>query len=201
MSTLKSIRLLGLLAVMSIGVTLLGCSGGQNDTNSQSMNDDSNSMQDSSSNAAMDVGEQANIVNTVVERPQFGTFATALSEADLKPVLEGHGPFTLFAPTNDAFSALPPGVLDKLLKPVNRDKLQMILRFHVVRGYYPADKLVKTNRMLTLEGQSLNVDVRGGEAYVDGARVSQADLDARNGVVHQIDKVLLPAGFDASALK
>ena len=193
-----TVKLMSALTVIVLSFFVMGCSGSSGTGDTDGMK---SSNQKSETNAAMGMKEQTTIVNIVADHPQLNTLATALTEAQLKPALEAHGPYTLFAPSNDAFKALPPGVLDKLMKPVNRDKLQMILKFHVVRGYYPADKVMKTTRMLTLEGQSLPVDVRGGQVYVDGAHVTKIDLDARNGVVHEIDKVLLPSGFDVNSLQ
>ncbi|QDU32024.1 Immunogenic protein MPT70 precursor [Poriferisphaera corsica] len=203
MFKIEKLKTIGLMLAMTLPLGLVACSGETQQSSRDSVEMDDQSMmnrRDADRNASMGMDEPSTIVNVVIDRPQFETLATAVSEAQLKSALEASGPYTLFAPTNDAFNALPSGVLQKLLKPENRGKLQMVLKFHVVRGYFPADKVMKTSRMLTLEGQSLSVDVRGNEVYIDGARVTQTNLDAKNGVVHQIDKVLLPTGFDVNSL-
>ena len=141
------------------------------------------------------------IVNVVVDRHQFSTLATAVTEAQLVDALQASGPYTLFAPTNDAFNQLPDGVLAKLLKPENRHVLQEILKYHVVRGDFPAEKVVNSKMLPTLEGQPLTVRVDNNDVFVDDAKVTQTNLNAGNGVVHQIDKVLLPHGLDLGTLK
>ncbi|MEM7479579.1 MAG: fasciclin domain-containing protein [Acidobacteriota bacterium] len=137
--------------------------------------------------------ESKDIVAVAVGAGSFNTLAAALEAADLVGALQGDGPFTVFAPTDDAFAALPDGTLDTLLKPENRDQLTAILTYHVVAGKVPAKDVVKMDSAETLNGQSLNFEVVDGNVKVNDATVVKADVGASNGVIHVIDSVLLPA--------
>ena len=108
-------------------------------------------------------------------------------------MLSGDGPFTVFAPTDEAFAKLPKGTLDKLLKPENRSQLVNVLKYHVVAGKLSAKELVKADGAKTLQGGSVSVGVSGGRLTVNGAKVFGTDVPADNGVIHVIDEVLLPA--------
>jgi uncharacterized surface protein with fasciclin (FAS1) repeats len=134
------------------------------------------------------------IVETATEAGQFTTLVAALSAANLVDTLKGPGPFTVFAPTDAAFAALPAGTLDTLLRPENRDQLVSILTYHVVPGTVPSDQLLDQRRdLLTVQGQFLHVDGEEDNIVrVNMATVTQADIIAANGVIHVIDKVLLP---------
>lgn len=132
------------------------------------------------------------IVDVAVANGSFTTLVTALKAADLVGALQGKGPFTVFAPTDAAFAKLPAGTLDALLKdPV---KLGAILKFHVVPGRVMAADVITANgaRPATLQGSPLDIAVRGGTVYVNGAQVTTADVVASNGVIHVIDSVVLP---------
>ncbi len=124
--------------------------------------------------------------------PQFKTLTKALGAAGLVKTLQGKGPFTVFAPTDAAFAALPKGALDDLLKPANKAKLTKILTYHVVSGAVLSTSL-KSSDVKSVEGSSLKVVVSGGKVTVGGANVVKADIKASNGVIHVIDKVLMPA--------
>lgn len=137
---------------------------------------------------------QADIVDTAVAAGQFTTLAAALQAADLVDTLKGEGPFTVFAPTDAAFAALPAGTVESLLKPENRDQLIAVLTYHVVPGRYPAARVAGLDRATTVQGGSVDIDASGGAVTVDGARVVAADVAASNGVIHVIDKVLIPGG-------
>jgi uncharacterized surface protein with fasciclin (FAS1) repeats len=134
----------------------------------------------------------ANIVETAKGAGQFNTLLTAAKAAGLVPALTGKGPLTVFAPTDAAFAKLPKGTVESLLEPKNKKKLAAILTYHVVSGDIYADD-IKTGRthVKTLNGKSVAVRKHGGVS-VNGARVVQADVKASNGVIHVIDKVLLP---------
>lgn len=137
---------------------------------------------------------RADIVDTAVRAGQFKTLAAALNAAGLVETLKGPGPFTVFAPTDAAFAALPPGTLEELLKPENRRKLVAILTYHVVPGRVSASQAAKLDSATTVQGGALAIRARDGAVTVDGARVVAADVAASNGVIHVIDKVLLPEG-------
>jgi uncharacterized surface protein with fasciclin (FAS1) repeats len=121
----------------------------------------------------------------------FKTLVAALNEAELAEVLKGQGPFTVFAPTDAAFAALPPGTVDQLLKPENRATLVKILKYHVVAGDYPSNRLT-SGQVPTAEGSPVTVSVKDGKVKVNDANVIQPDIVASNGVIHAIDRVILP---------
>jgi uncharacterized surface protein with fasciclin (FAS1) repeats len=132
------------------------------------------------------------IVGIASSDPQFKTLTKALTVAGLVPILQGKGPFTVFAPTDAAFAALPKGALDDLLKPANKAKLTKILTYHVVPASVLSTSL-KSGEVLTVEKSKVKVVVSGGKVTVGGANVVKADIKASNGVIHVIDKVLIPA--------
>jgi uncharacterized surface protein with fasciclin (FAS1) repeats len=135
---------------------------------------------------------QKDIVDTAVAAGSFKTLATALQAAGLADTLKGKGPFTVFAPTDEAFSKLPAGTVESLLKPENKDKLKAILLYHVVSGDVTAAQVVKLSSAKTINGQDLNLAVKDGTVMVNDATVVKADVLASNGVIHVIDTVLLP---------
>jgi uncharacterized surface protein with fasciclin (FAS1) repeats len=137
-------------------------------------------------------GGQKDIVDTAVAAGSFKTLAAALKAADLVGTLKGKGPFTVFAPTDDAFAKLPAGTLDDLLKPENKAKLQGILTYHVVSGKVMASDVVKLNSAKTVNGQSATIKVKDGTVMVDKAKVTKTDIMCTNGVIHLIDAVILP---------
>ena len=132
------------------------------------------------------------IVDTAVAAGSFTTLAKALTAADLVATLKGPGPFTVFAPTDEAFAKLPAGTLDKLLKPENKAKLQSILTYHVVAGNVLAKDVVKLNSAKTVEGQSVAIKTANGGVMVGNANVTKTDIMTSNGVIHVIDTVLMP---------
>ena len=132
------------------------------------------------------------IVDTAVDAGTFKTLATALQAAGLVDTLKGKGPFTVFAPTDDAFNKLPAGTLDSLLKPENKEKLKAILLYHVVAGDVTAAKVMKLTSAKTVEGQSVQIHTADGSVMVNDAKVIKADVMATNGVIHVIDTVLIP---------
>jgi uncharacterized surface protein with fasciclin (FAS1) repeats len=134
------------------------------------------------------------VVEIVQQDNTFSTLDQAIQAAELDDVLSAEGPYTVFAPTDEAFAALPPETLDQLLQPENQDALRQILTYHVVPGSITSPS-VTPGEISTVEGSSLVVDSAAGEVLVDGARVIQPDIIASNGVVHAIDQVLLPPGL------
>lgn len=132
------------------------------------------------------------IVDTAVAAGSFQTLAKALQAADLVDTLKGPGPFTVFAPTDEAFAKLPAGTLDYLLKPENKDKLRAILTYHVVAGKVMSAKVVTLSSYKTVNGQELKITTMGSNVMVNNAHVVKADIPASNGVIHIIDTVLLP---------
>ena len=133
----------------------------------------------------------ADIVETAVAG-NFNTLVAAVKAAGLVDTLKGPGPFTVFAPTDEAFAKLPPGTLESLLKPENKAKLQSILTYHVVAGNVLATDVVKLHSAKTMEGQSIAIKTVNGGVMVDGAHVTKTDIMTSNGVIHVIDTVLLP---------
>ncbi|MFW2542217.1 fasciclin domain-containing protein [Primorskyibacter sp. 2E107] len=138
----------------------------------------------------MDDGDD--IVDIAASNSDFSTLVAAVQAAGLVETLKGDGPFTVFAPTNAAFDALPAGTVESLLKPENRDQLVAILTYHVVPGAVTSDQLVgKRLSVATVQGSTVHIDGRHG-VKVDDATVTTADITATNGVIHVIDSVLMP---------
>lgn len=134
------------------------------------------------------------IVDTAVAAGQFSTLAAALGAAGLIETLKGPGPFTVFAPTDAAFAALPAGTVEELLKPENKAKLTSILTYHVVAGNVGSSDVVKLTEADSVGGPKLKIAVEGGKVMINDATVTTADIATSNGVIHVIDKVLIPAG-------
>jgi uncharacterized surface protein with fasciclin (FAS1) repeats len=144
--------------------------------------------------------EPGTIVDVASGNPDFSTLVAAVGAAGLVETLSGEGPFTVFAPTNDAFAALPAGLVDKLLLPENKDVLTQILTYHVVSGAVMAAD-VTAGDVPSVEGSPITVTVEGGTVKLnDSATVIATDVMASNGVIHVIDAVILPPGLDVSAL-
>jgi transforming growth factor-beta-induced protein len=135
---------------------------------------------------------KSDIVDTAVAAGSFKTLAQALQAADLVDTLKGKGPFTVFAPTDEAFAKLPAGTLDTLLKPENKEKLRSILLYHVVSGDVTAAKVVQLTSAKTVNGQEVKIMAEGGKVMVDNANVVKTDIACSNGVIHVVDAVLLP---------
>lgn len=138
-------------------------------------------------------GFEKNIVDTAVEAGKFKTLAAALGAAGLVDAVKGPGPFTVFAPTDEAFAKLPKGTVETLLKPENKDKLKAILTYHVVPGKVMAKDVLGLKGAKSLNGQRIDVKVDGGKVMVDGAKVLTTDIACTNGVIHVIDSVILPS--------
>lgn len=130
------------------------------------------------------------IVTVAVEAGNFSTLATALTEAGLIETLQGDGPFTVFAPTDEAFSNLPEGTLESLL--ADKEALKKVLLYHVVSGKVESGDVVTLNKATTVEGSDLKIEVKDGNVMINDAMVTAVDVQATNGVIHVIDKVLIP---------
>ena len=143
------------------------------------------------------------IVDTAVGAGSFKTLAAALQAADLIDALKGKGPFTVLAPTDDAFAKLPKGTVETLLKPENKQQLIDVLTYHVVKGDVPAAQVVKLSGAKSLNGQQIDIKVVDGKVSVDNANVVKTDIMCDNGVIHVIDQVILPASdnIPATAIK
>jgi uncharacterized surface protein with fasciclin (FAS1) repeats len=139
--------------------------------------------------------ETRDVVDTAIAAGSFKTLAKALDAAGLVTTLKGAGPFTVFAPTDEAFAKLPNGTLETLLKPENKEKLRRILTYHVVSGKVMASDVVKLQSAKAVSGDTITVKVRNDVVHVDNATVTKADVTASNGVIHVIDAVILPKGI------
>jgi len=137
-------------------------------------------------------GVKEDIVDVAMENGSFNTLVTAVKAAGLVETLKGDGPFTVFAPTDEAFAKLPEGTLDMLLLPENKEKLTSILTYHVVAGKVTAAEVMKVDTAATVQGQKVTVTTNDGKVMVNNAHVVMADVEASNGVIHVIDNVLMP---------
>jgi uncharacterized surface protein with fasciclin (FAS1) repeats len=133
---------------------------------------------------------EMDIVETAVNAGSFGTLATALTEAGLVDALKGEGPFTVFAPTDDAFKKLPKGTLEGLLK--NKEALKKILLYHVVSGNVSSKEVVNLKNAKTLEGGDVKISVKKNTVMINKSKITTADIKAKNGIIHVIDTVLMP---------
>ena len=141
--------------------------------------------------ALTSVASAADIVDTAVAG-KFNSLVAAVKAAGLVDTLKGPGPFTVFAPTDEAFAKLPAGTLESLLRPENKEKLQSILTYHVVPGKVMAKDVVKLKSAKTVEGRAVSVSTKGGGVMINNATVTKADIAASNGVIHVVDTVILP---------
>lgn len=136
--------------------------------------------------------DKKDIVDTAVGAGSFTTLVAAVQAAGLEETLRSEGPFTVFAPTDEAFAALPEGTVENLLKPENKDQLVAILTYHVVPGKVTSADVVKVTEAKSVNGKGIPIAVNDGKVKVDNATVVQADVMASNGVIHIIDAVIIP---------
>jgi uncharacterized surface protein with fasciclin (FAS1) repeats len=183
------LRLLGVAAVAA-GLVLTGCSSDSDD--------DAASSPSATAESEAAATESGTIVEVAAGADDFSTLVAAVEAAGLAETLSGDGPFTVFAPTNEAFDALPAGVLDALLLPENEAVLVKILTYHVVPGAVTSDQ-VTDGDVATVEGQTVTLSTANG-VQVNGATVVAADIEASNGVIHGIDAVLIPPDVDPATL-
>jgi uncharacterized surface protein with fasciclin (FAS1) repeats len=136
--------------------------------------------------------DKKDIVDTAVGAGSFKTLVAAVKAAGLVETLKGDGPFTVFAPTDEAFAKLPKGTVEELLKPENKKKLVAVLTYHVVPGKVMAKDVVGLKEAKTVQGSSAKVTVADGKVKIDAANVVKTDIETSNGVIHVIDSVILP---------
>lgn len=175
-----------------------GCGSGDKEksktaNNENSKNDGDNKEKKSGEGESKDQSSEAkDIVDTAVSAGGFETLVTAVKAAELVETLKGEGPFTVFAPTDEAFKKLPEGTVATLLKPENKAKLAGILTYHVVSGKVMAGDVVKLDSAKTVQGGEVTIKVDGSTVMIDGAKVVKTDIVCSNGVIHVIDAVILP---------
>jgi uncharacterized surface protein with fasciclin (FAS1) repeats len=180
-----------LLSLSAAVVLAAGTLAAQCNATAQSEKADFGNATASAENWIAPVGDM-DLVDLAVSVDDLSTLVTAVKAAGLVETLKGEGPFTVFAPTNKAFAELPQGTLEMLLKPENKEKLVAVLTYHVVAGSYPAAKVKDGMAPKTVEGSTIEIHVHDGGVKVNKSRVVKADVMASNGVVHVIDKVMLP---------
>jgi transforming growth factor-beta-induced protein len=184
----KSVRTIGIAAMLSLTVGIAASATGCIKSGDNKV---------AVAPAVAQAPQAGTIVEIAAGNPAFSTLVTAVKAAGLAETLSGNGPFTVFAPTNEAFAALPKGTLEKLLKPENRDLLKKVLTYHVVSGDLMAKDL-RSGNVTTVAGSTIAVKVQNGKVSVNNSNVVKADVDAKNGVIHVIDKVLLPPDLMAA---
>lgn len=186
------------IVTLILSMVAFGCGGSSNEQgNSNEGMQASNDTQGAENPPAYadNVSEnmtQADIVDTAMAAGQFDTLVTAIKQAELVGALKSEGPFTVFAPTDEAFNKLPEGTVSDLLKPENKEKLQEILKYHVVSGKVDAAQVMTMNSADTLAGKSLSINAKEGGVSVNTAAVTKTDIQCSNGVIHVIDTVLIP---------
>lgn len=182
------------VCVAALASFVIGCAPQDGESDDMKNDGADTSASDAGDSSASDSGdaEMSDIVDTAVAADGFETLVAAVKAAGLVETLKGEGPFTVFAPTDEAFAALPEGTLDTLLKPENKDQLVSILTYHVVPGKVMAADVVKVESAKTVQGSEVTVKVDGDTVMVDGAKVVKTDIECSNGVIHVIDSVILP---------
>ena len=182
MTRFLSLSLLSLLAAFSLGCA--ATSDGSSSAHAATASHDHHS--------GDEAPETADIVDTAVAAGSFETLVAAVQAAGLVETLKGEGPFTVFAPTDEAFAALPEGTVESLLLPENRERLVEVLTYHVVPGEVRAADVVAMESAPTVQGNPLSIAVNDSGVRVAGASVVQADIDCSNGVIHVVDQVMIP---------
>jgi uncharacterized surface protein with fasciclin (FAS1) repeats len=181
-----------LLALLVALVLLAAACGGSDDEAGGNAAAPAQTQMDETETEAMEAEAEADIVDTAVAAGSFTTLADLLTQTGLAETLKGDGPFTVFAPTDEAFAALPEGTLEELGKPENREQLEAILLYHVAEGEAASSDLSDGQEVGTVQGDSVTVSIDGGTVMVDDATVTSADVQASNGVIHVVDAVLMP---------
>lgn len=186
------------LAGLGLTATLGACSAGADSTSTTTNSPIAGAPQSPMAESPMTSQDSATatIDQVVANNSSFSTLNAALKAADLGTTLSGTGPYTVFAPTNEAFAALPPGTLDQLLLPENKATLQQVLTYHVVAGAVTSADITPGD-VNTVGGAPVSISTNGGEVTVGNAKVVEADITAGNGVIHAIDTVLLPPDMQA----
>jgi uncharacterized surface protein with fasciclin (FAS1) repeats len=157
---------------------------------------------DANSNATTEApaADQGDIIAVATAAGSFNTLAAALGAAGLVEILQGEGPFTVFAPTDEAFAALPAGLVDALLLPENIEVLKQILLYHVISGSEVTSDMVTTGDVVMASGDTATIAINGGTITIAGAPIATVDVPASNGVIHVISAVMVPPGLDVAAL-
>jgi len=184
------------LCVPALALGVAAC--GSDDSDSDSTSTSSTAMENTTDSSSMNSGSEAaggeDIVALAQGNKDLSTLVKAVTAAGLAPTLQGEGPFTVFAPTNEAFAALPPAELNRLLKPANKDELANILTYHVAEGDVKSSDLKNGQMIKTVQGGELKVTIADdGTVKVGDATVVTPDVEASNGTVHVIDTVLIPS--------
>jgi transforming growth factor-beta-induced protein len=169
-----------------------GCGNKQSATTGTPVMQTAGTVQAAGTESKVSDAKSMNIVQTAIGAGSFKTLVAAVQAAGLVETLSGKGPFTVFAPTDEAFAKLPKGTVEELLKPENKAKLTAILTYHVVAGNVMSTDVVKLKSAKTVQGQDLSVMVADGKVMINNAQVIKADIVASNGVIHVVDTVLLP---------
>jgi uncharacterized surface protein with fasciclin (FAS1) repeats len=147
---------------------------------------------DDNDGGLVEAGNEPGTIVEVASDGGFNTLVAAVEAAGLAETLQGEGPFTVFAPTDEAFAKLPEGTVESLLKPENKDQLVAVLTYHVVAGEVTSDRVVNLSKAVTIQGGDIAISVVDGKVRINDATVVNADVEASNGVIHVIDSVLLP---------
>ncbi|TGC06940.1 fasciclin domain-containing protein [Methanolobus halotolerans] len=182
---MKMIKMLMLL-IITAAIILSGCAEQPQETDVNETDVDETDVDETD----VDETEEMNIVEVAESAGSFNTLVQAVQEAGLVETLSDEGPFTVFAPTDEAFDALPEGTLDALL--ADEEALRTVLTYHVVDGEYMASDIVDMESLTTLQGEDITILVTDGDVMVNNANVTQTDIEASNGVIHVIDQVILP---------
>ncbi len=185
-----------IVSTAALSLSMLAGTSGQTDTCSQRASECPVKTGQTMSVAYESELAPSDIVTTAVNAGSFKTLAAALQAAGLVETLQGKGPFTVFAPTDEAFAKLPAGTIENLLKPENKGLLTAILTYHVIPGNVMAKDVVNLPNATTVNGQRIDIRVRDGKVMIDNATVTKTDIGCTNGVIHVIDSVILPADKD-----
>jgi len=180
---MKNFKLVTFALLGFAATSLASCSAPKEETTDETAVDSTTLVVEAPSNTVVDIA---------VGSADHSTLVTAVTAAGLVETLSGTGPFTIFAPTNAAFAALPAGTVEGLLKPESKDKLTSILTYHVVAGNVLSSQLTDGQKVKTLNGQELTVAIKGGVVTINGIKVVAADLAGTNGVIHVVEGVILP---------
>ena len=189
---MKTINQSIIWSFLLMGLLVLGCKSDPREPSSSAVTNTGIEVSKEQGQAFIEDDASApNILNIAVKSPDHSTLVAAVQAADLENALVNAGPLMVFAPTNDAFNALPAGTVEDLLKPENKDALANILKFHVTPGNYDKEFLKKFKKLGQANDQNVPVEVKGDDVYVGGAKII-ASVPASNGIIHVVDKVMLP---------
>lgn len=190
---MKTIHPFTFWSAILIGLAIMGCKSEPKDsTKPTNSNAGTEATKEQGQAFIQDDTSEPNILNIAVQSADHSTLVAAVQAADLENALVNAGPLMVFAPTNEAFDALPAGTVEDLLKPENKDALANILKFHVTPGNYDKEFLKKFKKLGQANDQNVQIEVKGEDVYVGGAKII-ASVPASNGIIHVVDKVMLPS--------